>query len=212
MLQKQRVARTRSLQQQPPPPPPPPKRKTSDCDVVLDMESSSPPPVAATDDAILLAAASAPTPGRKTVYNPHRVLHAVVWVNFALLLLLGALFATYVLTRPPLPLLPSSSQLAARVASSSSEAVVNRIIYFAPPGAGAQEVILELPAGQFNFARFLDAHVCCSSGGSSGSFACLDASDITISHGGGSVRIQGIPPDATECRLAWLQQQQQQQK
>ena len=144
-------------------------------DVVIDVMTT-------TVDTLQQPQQQPPAPPRKTVYNPHRVLYIVLWINFAFSLLLGVFFAVYVLTQPP---------------RNASDNVIHRVIPFSP---SAVESIVQLSASQFNVARLLDVSVCCTL---DGSIQCGGAINIS---GSGLVRILDLPLGARDCRLSWVQQ------
>jgi hypothetical protein len=142
-----------------------------------------------------------PPPPRKTIYNPHRTLYIIVWINFALLLLLAALFAVYVATRPN-PLQQQQQQQQRQPYQERS--VVHRSLVFTLD-VDAAETLLPLPEAEFDAHRLVDMTVCCTDVPPDHAVVCT-RNGIHISEG--VVRISGQAQGGSGggCRFSWSQQ------
>ena len=146
----------------------------------------------------------APPPPRKNVYNPHRILYIIVWLNFVLLLLQGALFATYVLTRPS-PMMQQQQQQQQRQ-PPQERTVVHRSMLFTFDSE-THETTLQLPNGQFDAQRLVDMTVCCTDIPPDNALQCTQEG-IHMSGNDGVVRISSptLAAASGACRFSWSQQ------
>ena len=92
-------------------------------------------------------------PPKKTIYNPHRTLYILVWLNFGLIIVLTAAFALYAATNTR-----AVGGAVGGVETIRQNGMQHRFAHFEQ---GVRE--LRVPQAQFNPDRIMDIKWCCAS-------------------------------------------------